>query len=147
MTPYLDAGFLLTLLVPADGSALAHRVLRRGSAPFALNFLHQLQAENLLVGLEKSDDPARQTAGLQGKQLWQHYLAEGVFQLTPTDWDSAFRVAITWNNQHPRTPPLPLLLLHPALAAVARATEFLSFDPRSRAVAKAAGLRLHPERL
>lgn len=36
MTPYLDAGFLLNLLVPADGSAVAHRILRRGSAPFAL---------------------------------------------------------------------------------------------------------------
>ena len=118
----------------------------RGHAPIALNFLHQLQAENLLIGLQHADT-GRQVAGREGMRLWRHYLAEGVFQLTPADWDSAFRQAIRWNSQFVNSPPLPLLILHPALAFSAGASEFLSFDPRSRAVAKAAGLKIQPERL
>src|SRR5436190_18954617 len=42
MTPYLDAGFLLTLLVKSRGNAIAHQTLSRVTAPFALNLLHQL---------------------------------------------------------------------------------------------------------
>src|SRR6185503_13940410 len=101
MTPYLDAGFLLTLLVPTDGTPIANRLLRNSSSPFPLNFLHQLQTENLLGGLLKSSVAARQNAGLEGQRLWQNYLAEGVFQIVPTDWDSAFRVSLAWNSQHP----------------------------------------------
>lgn len=147
MTPYLDAGFLLTLLVPTEGSPIANRLLQRLPAPFTLNFLHQLQAENLLVNLQKSDDSARQTAGLKGQMLWRNLLAEGVFQLGPVDWDTGFRLAVTWNGHSASPPSPPLLLLHPALAAASGATAFLSFDPRSRRVAKAAGLQLLPERL
>ena len=147
MTPYLDAGFLLTLLVPTAGSSSANRLLRRASAPFTMNFLHQLQVENILLSFEKSEDPSRQTAGRKAAQLWKHYLLEGVFQFVSTDWDTAFHLAVAWNRQHPSAPPPPLLILHPALAAVAGATDFLSFDPRSRAVARFAGLRVLPERL
>ena len=145
MSPYLDGGFLLTLLVKTGGTATANRLLR-GHAPIALNFLHQLQAENLLIGLQHADT-GRQVAGREGMRLWRHYLAEGVFQLTPADWDSAFRQAIRWNSQSVDAPPLPLLILHAALAVSAGATEFFSFDPRSRAVAKAAGMKIQPERL
>lgn len=63
-----------------------------------------------------------------------------------TDWDSAFRAALTWNHQNLDTPPPFLLLLHPALAEVAGATHFLSFDSRSRALAQSSGLALRPEK-
>ena len=147
MSPYLDAGFLLTLLVPTHGSALANQLLRHSDAPFELNFLHQLQAENLLRRMELSSDPARQIAGRKGRALWRHYLDEGVFLLDLTDWNSALEVAIAWNEHHSSPPPPPLLLLHPALAAISACTAFLSFDPRSRSVAQAVGLRVLPDRL
>jgi len=147
VTPYLDAGFLLTLLVPTDGTALANQLLRRATAPFALNFLHQLQAENLLKRMETSLESQRKTAGFKGRQLWEQYLAEGVFHFKSTDWDIAFHAAIAWNDNCQSTPPLPLLLLHPALAVVAGAADFLSFEPRSRAAAKSVGLRVLPEQL
>jgi hypothetical protein len=54
---------------------------------------------------------------------------------------------IPWNDQSVHPPPSPLLILHPALASVASASHFLSLDPRSRAFAKAAGLKLFPEAL
>lgn len=147
MTPYLDAGFLLAAILKTDGSPIAHRALRQFTAPFKLNFLHQLQAENLLVNCQKSNQPAKQELGNQGFRTWRNYLAEGVFQLIPADWDSAFRNALTWNEHAVAAPPSPLLLLHPALASVLGASHFLSFDARSRAVAKAAGLKLMPESL
>ena len=69
--------------------------------------------------------------------------SEGVLQITPADWDSAFRFAITWNGHN--TIPRPfLLLLHPALAMSDGATHFMSFDPRSREVARAVGLQVLP---
>jgi hypothetical protein len=142
MTPYLDAGFLLTILVQTKGSAISQQLLRE-RAPFRINSLHQLQAENLLQTLKDSDEPARQAIGADGDRLWKNYLEEGVFQLLQPEWEPAYRLAIIFNARH-RSPPPPLLLLHPALAVVERATDFLSFDPRSRALAKAVGLKLQP---
>ncbi len=146
MSPYLDAGFLLTIFVKASGTSVAHGLLRQ-SAPFSINSLHQLQTENLLVSLRHSFDPNRQTVAVEGQRLWRNYLAEGVLGLVEADWNSALRLALSWNARYREAPPPPLLLLHPALALVAGATDFFSFDPRSRAVAKAAGLRLQPARL
>ena len=74
MTPYIDAGFLLTLMFPTDGTAAANQVLRSVTAPFALNFLHQLQAENLLKRMEKSSESGRQNAGRQARRLCPHVI-------------------------------------------------------------------------
>ena len=112
-----------------------------------LNLLHQLQAANLLKRLELAPETARQTAGRNGRNLWQSYLAEGVFEITQADWAMALPMAIALNDKHSGPPPPPLLLLHPALAAITGATEFLSFEPRSRAVAQALGLKVLPARL
>lgn len=146
MTPYLDAGFLLTLLVQTSGSPISNRIVRDAGRSFQLNSLHSLQAENLFSKLRHSQNPRQRAAGNRAIQVWQHYVSEGVLQVTPTNWDSAFQVAISWTSDLTR-PPLPLLVLHPALAAVAEATHVLSFDPRSRSVAQAAGLKLQLERL
>jgi hypothetical protein len=147
MTAYLDAGFLLTLLIRTPGSLLAQNILGRLDAPFQLNFLHQLQAENLLARTQLSGDSIEEATGLEGQRLWRYHLAEGVFQVGPADWDTSLALAVKWNRQFTEAPPVPLLILHPALAAVAGATHFMSFDPRSRSLAKAAGLKLLPDRL
>lgn len=147
MTPYLDSGFLITLLIKTPGSRAAREAVRRFQAPFHLNFLLQLQVENFLVRGQTEGTMEEQRAALEGNRLWRQYLDEGVFQLRGVDWETAFRVAITWNRSFTKKPPAPLLLLHPALAAVSGASHFLSFDPRSRQAARAAGLRLLPESL
>jgi hypothetical protein len=147
MIPYLDAGFLLTLLIHTEGSATAKAVLAKCSPPYSISFLHQLQAENLFVQLGKSGHADRQSAGKTALRLWGWFFAEGFFESAEPDWDTAFRLAITWNAALPAAPPPPLLLLHPALAMVSGSTHFLSFDPRSRAIAQRAGLDLLPERL
>ena len=147
MTPYLDAGFLITLLIRTPGSRAAREALHRFQAPFFLNFLHQLQIENFLVRGQTEGTGEEQRAALEGNRLWRQYVDEGVFQFRGVDWETAFRMAITWNRAYTRKAPAPLLLLHPALAAVAGASHFLSFDPRSRQTAKAGGLRALPQEL
>jgi hypothetical protein len=145
MRPYLDAGFLLTLLINTEGSATAKAVLENCRPPYSISLLHQLQAENLLAQLVKSEHAARQRAGKTGLRLWAWYFAEGLLELGDADWAAAFRLAITWNAEAQAPPPLPLLLLHPAAAVISEATHFLSFDPRSRVVGQRAGLTLLPE--
>lgn len=144
MSPYLDGGFLLVLLTRTAGTSIASAILREISPPISINFLHQLQAENLLVRFQKDQTPDLQINGNEGLRLWNHYLREGVFSITPADWDSAFRNAITWTRVHFSAPPSPWLFLHPALAVAAGASHFCSFDPRSREIARCHGLELLP---
>ena len=147
MSPYLDGGFLLVLLTRTAGTSVASGILREISPPIGVNFLHQLQAENLLIRFQRDANVDLQRNGNEGLRLWNHYLHEGVFAMVGVDWESAFRNAITWTRLHPSAPPSPWLLLHPALAVTAGATHFCSFDPRAREVARSHGLQLLPESL
>jgi hypothetical protein len=71
MPAYLDAGFLLTTLIPATGSLVANRILRDGHAPIMLNFLHQIQAQFL------SFDPrARDVGRMAGMKVFPEKLWE-----------------------------------------------------------------------
>jgi len=83
----------------------------------------------------------------EGLRLWRSYLLEGVFQIGAVDYDAAFRLATSWNAEFADRPPPWALTLHPALAIASGATHFLSFDVRSRRLAKNAGLLLLPDRL
>ena len=144
MSHYLDGGFLLVLLTRTSGTSIASAILRKIPPPISINFLHQLQAENLLIRFQKDPNPNLQTNGNEGLRLWNHYLREGVFSILSPDWESSFRNAITWTRLHPNSPPSPWLFLHPAFAVTAGATHFCSFDPRSREIARTHGLKLLP---
>jgi hypothetical protein len=146
MIPYLDADFLLTLLVNTDETHRANTLLRRTGGPLELNSLHQLQAENLIMRRVRSTSIREQQEGERAFRLWNNYHTEAVFAFRVANWEAAYQLALKWNRNAPLPPP-PLLLYHPALATVAGASHFLSFNPRSRAVAKRAGLKLLPNRL
>ena len=147
MIPYPDAGFLLTLLIETGGTSTAREVLPIAEPPFKLNALHQLQVENFLLQLEKASQAPRRRAGATGARLWRWYFAEELFELSEVNWAAAFELAITWSTRSRSAPPPPLLILHPAIAAAAGSTHFLSFDPRSRVVASHLELKLLPEKL
>jgi len=138
MKAYIDAGVLLSVLVHTDYSAEANGILRHLTGPVSLNYLHQLQAENFLHHKAKRLQDAR-----RGLQTWRQYLWERIFEIGSTDWDGGFRLAVEWNRNEIFA-PAPLLVLHPALAVMSQATHFASFDPRSRKVAKSAGLKVLP---
>jgi hypothetical protein len=144
MNPYLDGGFLLVLLTRTPGTSIASSILRQMSPPVPINFLHQLQAENLLIRFQRDPNPDLQINGNEGLRLWNHYLSEGVFSLISIDWESCWRNAVTWTRLHQSAPPSPWLFLHPALAVTVGATHFCSFDPRPREIARSRGLTLLP---
>lgn len=147
MTPYIDAGFLLTLLVRVEGSVISNAILRELEPPIGINSLHLLQVENFLFQNKFSIDEAHRLFEPQAQRTWTQYLSEGVFIEVSLNWENAFALARTWNRRRSHHPALPLLLLHPALAVLAESTHFLSFDPRSRQIARLAGLKLLPARL
>jgi hypothetical protein len=144
---FVDGGFLLAIVAKLPGSPIASKLLQTIPAPIPLNFLHQLQAENLLIRFQQNGDPEVRAAGNQGLRFWRHYLEEGVFTLLPADWDAGFRNAITWNRMAIEKTPSPWLLIHPSLALASGATHFLSFDPRTRLLARSHGIKVLPEKL
>jgi len=133
-------------LVRNAESAEAYQILRHCEGPILLNRFHRLQAENFMVRLSVSPDGSPTAAKLALRE-WRHLLAEGVFALTPVPWEDVFEEAALLNANHPGLPPVPFLILHPAIALKTECTHFLSFTPASRAIAKRAGLTLLPERL
>jgi hypothetical protein len=69
-----------------------------------------------------------------------------VFRPIRLDYDIAIDLAYRWQRQSRATIPA-LLLLWPALAVTVGASHFLSFDPKTRALATASGLKVLPEKL
>lgn len=143
MLPYVDAGFLLTLLVLTDGSGIAKDALTGAELPLPITALHQLQVANLIQQLKTSADPDRRNKARTAKQLWRWCFSEEIFVPESLDWNSAFAAA-TGSTLGSTQPAPPLLVLHVAAAKQLGATHFFSFDPRSRALATEAGMSLLP---
>jgi len=149
MKPFLDSGFLLTLLFETSVSPTAWQIARTLTGPLYLAALQRLNVENrLLREIESPEATTREKAvAAAALQRFRHYVTEQVFLSMPLDYDVAIHLASQWQlNLAGETPPL-LLLLWPALAAASGCTHFLSFDPRCRQLAKSAGLTVHPDSL
>jgi hypothetical protein len=69
-----------------------------------------------------------------------------VVAVAEMDYGEVVSVAERWAGKL-RTPLPSLLLIWAACAAVSGAKAILSFDPRTRALAKGAGLKVFPEKL
>ena len=143
---YPDLQFASSILVKGDHSERASQLLRDVPHPLGLSVLHRLQLENALLRLSHGSDPVQAEIAGGGLRIWRQYLDEGVFSIQPLDLDSAFAKAASWNAGYRVQPPRWGLLLHPAIAAVERAT-FMSFDPTLRRQASTEGLELIPETL
>ena len=148
MKSFLDTGFLLTLLFKADGSEAAWKISRRLEGPLAIAALQVLNTENrILRQIQAPESTASQRAmAANALQNFRWYLEQQVLVQLSLDYDIAIQLAAQWQKQAKQVLPA-LLLLWPALAATIGATHFLSFDPRTRQLAKAAGLKVLPDRL
>ena len=148
MKPFLDTGFLVTLVMITSGSRAAWQIIRRLNVPICVTHLQSFQVENrLLRESTSSEDSTLRAAAADAVQRLHRYLDEMVFQPVHVDYDAAIHLARLWQRDLGAETPPALLLLWPALAVTAGATHFLSFDPRPRKFAKAAGLKLLPETL
>ena len=87
-----------------------------------------------------------QTPAAPHPGYFRWYLEQQVFQPLRLDYDIAIDLAYQWQKRAKQCPPT-LLLLWPALAVTSGSSDFLSFDPRTRHLAGAAGLKLLPETL
>jgi hypothetical protein len=147
MMPYLDFGFVAVLILPARGNRAAWDIVQRFSAPFRLSYLHSRQIEVLLARARAEGNPRQRVHAEAGVRFWKHYLQEGVFALQTVSWEGAFQVAHNCVRSASAPVPQPTHYLHAALAESIGASHFLSFQPRSRSPATAAGIKVLPERL
>ena len=149
MKPFLDAGFLLALIMEMKGSRLAWQLTRPLASPLYAGHFQWFYIENRL--LRETQDPDAPEAGRAtatgALQNLRRYLDELIIELVPLEYDLAIHLAAQWQRQSAGAIPPALLLLWPAMAATVGATHFLSFDPRPRKFAKAAGLKVLPENL
>jgi hypothetical protein len=148
MKPFVDSGFLLTLLLKTDGSQVAWETARRQNRSLSVTSLQVLTIENRF---RREMEAETSSAGLRaqaanGLQNLRWYLDQGVLQTELVDYEIAIELAYQW-QRHSKTTVPGLLLLWPALAVTAGGTHFLSFDPRTRGLAEQAGLELLPKKV
>lgn len=148
MKTFLDTGFLLTLLFRTDGSEAAWKIARGIEGPLSVAALQIFNTENrILRQIEASESTPNQRAmAANALQNFRWYLEQQVFLPISIDYDIAIQLAFQWQKEANKVLPA-LLFLWPGLAATIGATHFLSFDPRTRQLAKAAGMKLLPEKL
>lgn len=148
MKPFLDSGFLLTLLLKTSGSPKSWEIARRLEGPLSLPTFQIFTIDNRLQReIEARDStPAQRAVAAHALQNFRWYLEQQVFRPIRLDYDIAIDLAYRWQKQSNITLPA-LLVLWPALASTVGATHFLSFDPRTRQLATDAGMKLLPEKL
>jgi hypothetical protein len=145
---FLDTGYLLTILTHRSGAEKAWALLKdcempAGISALQLFFVRHGLAKNLV---DPKATEALQELSVSAIKLLNWLLREGVVRPAEIDYPEAIAVGERWAGKL-RTPMASLLLIWAACAAVSGADSFLSFDPRTRALAKGAGLKLLPERL
>src|SRR5437867_7427640 len=96
------------------------------SIPWAVNYLHVSQLENLLTRAQLQGNQAQQRLGASMAALWRARLAEGIIAIENPPWDDAWRAAIGFHRELVAPVPQPSSLLHLAAAGLARATHYLS---------------------
>lgn len=148
MKPFLDSGFLLTLLLKTSGSRKAWEIARKLEGPLLIASLQVFNTENRLQREIEADasTPAQRAIAANALQNFRWYLDQHVFRPIALDYEIAIDLAFQWQRRLQNTIPA-LLLLWPALSVTTGATHFLSFDPRTRTLAQTSGLKLLPERL
>jgi hypothetical protein len=148
MKPFLDSGFLLTLLFKTTGSPKAWQIARQLEGPLLLGSFQIFNTENRLQRQLTAADSTAQLRAVAAAALqdFRWYLEQQVFTPIRLDYDIAIDLATQWQKRANDLLPA-LLLLWPAMAVTTGATAFLSFDPRTRKLAKSAGLKLLPDRL
>ncbi len=150
MKPFVDTGFILTLLLKTRGSDKAWEIAQGLDTPLLLTSFQIFTIENRFQRQIEAEDSLAQDRAVAADALqnFRWYLDQQILQPIRLDYDIAIDLASAWQRHEQIAAGLPaLLLLWPALAATIGATDFLSFDPRTRELARASGMKLWPEKL
>lgn len=148
MKAFVDSGFVLTLLLTTGGSAKAWEIARQLDGPLSIATFQIFTIENRLQRQIEADESSSELRVISAHALqnFRWYLDQHVIRPIRLDYEIAIDLANSWQKQGNLALPA-LLILWPALAATVGSTHFLSFDPRMRQLADAAGMKLLPEKL
>jgi len=144
MTHYADSSFLVSCYLLDANTPQAKSYLSGISVALAWTGLHALEVRNAFeLGVFRSlisrADVTAAWANLQND------LRKGRLARVSIRWSSALRQAARLSERHVATTGTRSLdILHVAAAKSIRATQFISFDGRQRALAAAAGLKVAP---
>jgi predicted nucleic acid-binding protein len=141
MIGYADTGFLCSLYAPDAHSRMAAASMRGVVLPLPLTWLHRLEFRNALrLRVFRREITAPEREASIGAMLQD--LAGGLFQAVDPDWLAVTTEAERLSALHAETLGVRSLdILHVASALVLGARDFLGFDRRQSALARAAGLK------
>jgi predicted nucleic acid-binding protein len=141
MTAYADTGLLCSLYAPDAHSRRAVARMARQALPLPMTWLHQLEFRNALrLRVFRGEiTPAQRDASLNAMLA---DLAAGVLAVAAPPLAEVMTEAERLSALHSETLGTRSLdILHVSSAIVLGAAEFLTFDQRQIALAKAAGLK------
>jgi predicted nucleic acid-binding protein len=145
MPAYADTSFLAAVYAPEAGSIKALGLMQRLREPLPFTPFHRHELRNgirLRVFRKEISVEQRKAAFHE----LDSDLEENVLAHTPIPWTDTFRQAEDLAANHTETLGVRSFdLLHVGLAIALGATEFLTFDTRQAALAKAAGLKVKPQ--
>jgi predicted nucleic acid-binding protein len=144
MPAYADTSFLAAVYSPEPGSIKAIGMMQRlrESLPFTPFHRHELRNGIRLRVFRKEITVDQRKAAFAEIDS---DLQEDILTHTPIPWTDAFRQAEDLAAAHTETLGVRSFdLIHVSLALVLGATDFLTFDTRQAALAKAAGLKVKP---
>lgn len=147
MTSYPDTSFLCALYRRQDNTeaALAQRNTLRHGLPVTTLLLFEFRQSVRFQTWLHRQDATKGYGGKEGAKMladFQTDLESGLVEIVPADWAKVHATAEHLSVRHTgRDGPRAFDILHVATALELGAKEFLTFDARQRALAKAAGLK------
>ena len=142
MIIYADTGFLCSLYTPDAHTARAAAYMKRKAKTLPLTWLHQLEFRNALRlrVFRKEITGTQRDASLN---LMLADTASGLLLRTALPMDAVTEESERLSAQHSeRLGTRSLDILHVAAALTLGHVEFLTFDHRQSALAKASGLKV-----
>jgi predicted nucleic acid-binding protein len=144
MSAYADTSFLARIYTPHADSIKALTWMQRAREALLFTPLHRHESRNA-VRLRVF---RREMTAAQRQEALREVdadIADAILAQTTIPWTDTFREAESLAATHSETLGVRSFdLLHVALAMTLGATEFLTFDTRQAALAKAAGLEVKP---
>ena len=141
MIAYPDTSFLFNLYAPQAHSARAAAHFAAMSEPLHLTSLNRFEFVNA-IQLAFFRKVIPRAVGLLAIEKLDANIAAGALVVVPCDWAAVHARALRIATDHTATGGYRGFdILHVATALVLGAKEFLTFDVRQAALAKAAGLK------
>ena len=144
MTAYADSSFLARVYTPHLDSDKALAWMQKAKDPLPFTPLYRLELRNgvrLRVFRGELNPEQRKLAFLEVESD----LDSAVLAHTPIPWTEAFRKTEELGAKHTENLGVRSIdLLHVGIGLALKARDFLTFDTRQEALAKAAGFRVRP---